>query len=80
VIENSFGFFTDHILQLANSTFSTLYKKVFKLVSELPPQEQKQILEELVFIDKASRLRHVKSEADVQAFIVGFLVGKEMSK
>jgi len=30
----------------------------FKLVSELPPQKQKEIIEALVFIDKFHRTRH----------------------
>jgi hypothetical protein len=54
-----------------------------KLVSEYPIQKQKEIIEALVFVDKfnkAQRHRRIKTEADLKAFIVGFLVGKEISK
>jgi len=50
----------------------------FKLVSEYPIQKQKEVIEALVFIDKHKCRRHVKTEGDLRAFIVGFLVGKEM--
>jgi len=47
------------------------------LLSELEPTRQKQVLDYLVFVDKAIQLRQVKSEADVRAFIIGYLTGKQ---
>jgi len=51
-----------------------------RIVSEYPPEKQKQLLEELVFIDKFSatqKRRHIKTEADLRAFIVGYFIGKQ---
>lgn len=51
-----------------------------KFVSNYPREQQQKIVETLVLVDKLGRKRHIKTEADFRAFIIGFLIGKETSK